>query len=70
MRITDEWFDGEVPNPLHPIGALIDPMTRTVTVEWLGQRVTLGVGDSLDHDGTVTRKDADEPSVMETWRDQ
>lgn len=30
VRITDEWFDGDHPNPLHPIGVVFDPSRRTV----------------------------------------
>jgi len=32
MEITAAWFDGDVPNPLHPVGWLIDPVRREVTV--------------------------------------
>jgi len=28
VQITDEWFDGDHPNDLHPIGVVIDPRTR------------------------------------------
>lgn len=31
VQITDEWFDGDHPNPLHPLGMLIDPVRRLVT---------------------------------------
>lgn len=75
MRITDQWFDGDMPNPLHPIGWLIDPRTRTVSVPVYSEgRLTalihevLEVGDEIDADGNVTRA-ADEPKTMEVWRD-
>lgn len=32
VQITEEWFDGDHPNPLHPAGIGIDPMERTVHV--------------------------------------
>lgn len=77
MRITDEWFDGDMPNPLHPIGWLIDPVRREVTVPvYIDGRVSavlsdvvLRVGDELGALGDVTRAE-EEPSVMEAWRDQ
>jgi len=71
MEITDQWFDGDMPNPLHPIGALIDPRTRTVQVERLGVRVTLGVGDIVDDHGIVVHRarTGPEPKTMEVWRD-
>ncbi len=30
--ITNEWFDNDHPNPLHPIGVIIDPVKRCVEV--------------------------------------
>ena len=30
VLVTDEWFDGEHPNPLHPKGVVINPRYRTV----------------------------------------
>lgn len=39
--VTDEWFDGDHPNDLHPIGLWLDPRTREVGLDgWL----TVGVG--------------------------
>ena len=32
VQITDEWFDGEHPNPLHPVGVVIHPHTRCVLI--------------------------------------
>jgi hypothetical protein len=34
-QITAEWFDGYHPNPLHPVGVLIDPVQRVVKIETL-----------------------------------
>ena len=30
--VTDEWFDNDHPNPLHPIGVIIDPIKRRVEI--------------------------------------
>lgn len=30
VQVTNEWFDGPHPNPLHPKGVLINPRYRTV----------------------------------------
>lgn len=30
--VTDEWFDNDHPNPLHPIGVIINPIKRRVEV--------------------------------------
>lgn len=32
VQITEAWFDGTHPNPLHPAGVQIDPVTRSVRV--------------------------------------
>jgi hypothetical protein len=32
VQITAEWFDGEHPNDLHPLGLVIDPVTRRVEI--------------------------------------
>ncbi|MGR3295896.1 MAG: hypothetical protein ACUZ8A_06680 [Candidatus Bathyanammoxibius sp.] len=32
VQVTDEWFDGEHPNPLHPLHVLVEPQKRTVVV--------------------------------------
>lgn len=64
MEITDAWFDGPVPvpNPLHPVGAVIDPVARTVQVRRpdpehpdrvFGLLLTLRAGDAVYDDGTV-----------------
>jgi len=35
VQITDEWFDGDRPNPLHPVGVKINPQFREVYVPQL-----------------------------------
>ncbi len=30
--VTDEWFDNNHPNPLHPIGVIIEPSKRRVAI--------------------------------------
>lgn len=35
VQITDEWFDGPHPNPLHPIGIWVDPVLRRVDIQTL-----------------------------------
>lgn len=45
VRVTEEWFDGDHPNPLHPIGLLIDPLHRCVIIETLEGRMSAVVGD-------------------------
>ncbi len=49
VQITDEWFDGDHPNPLHPKGVRMDPVKRVVH---LGD-INAFVGDWLvtDADG-------------------
>ncbi len=83
--ITAEWFDGEVPNPLHPIGWLIDPVRRVVHVPVTdGYPLFLNVGDSIGDDGSIYRMGVTrpqgrrailaeaepEPTLKEIWRDQ
>jgi hypothetical protein len=45
VQITDEWFDGDHPNPLHPIGLWMNPMRRTVEIPTLEGTMTGIVGD-------------------------
>lgn len=40
VQVTDEWFDADNPNPLHPIGTkerpiIIDPLRRVVEIHTL-----------------------------------
>lgn len=53
VQITDEWFDGPHPNPLHNIGdrrVITHPKTRSITIKdaW---DVSVGIGDWLVRDG-------------------
>jgi hypothetical protein len=45
VQVTNEWFDGDHPNPLHPIGVVIDPQKRTVEIYTLEGIMTGRVGD-------------------------
>jgi hypothetical protein len=45
VQITDEWFDGYHPNPLHPRGLVMDPRTRTVEIKTLEGVMVGNVGD-------------------------
>lgn len=45
VQVTDEWFDGDHPNPLHPKGLLINPVARTVSIETLEGTMLANVGD-------------------------
>ena len=45
VQITDEWFDGDHPNPLHPIGMLIDPLKRCVFIDAVHKLKPAVVGD-------------------------
>ncbi len=47
VQITDEWFDGDHPNPLHPSGFVIDPVKRVVEIETLEGVMTGQVGDFI-----------------------
>lgn len=44
-QVTDEWFDGAHPNPLHLIGLLNDPVARVVRIETLEGTMVAQVGD-------------------------
>ena len=44
-QVTDEWFDGDHPNPLHPAGLILDPKRRCVEVPTLEGTMTAQVGD-------------------------
>ena len=45
VQITDEWFDGDHPNPLHPSGITIDPVKRQIEIT-SGHKDEIGkVGD-------------------------
>lgn len=43
VQITDEWFDGDHPNPLHPTGIMFHPSSRTVSIP----PATAQVGDFI-----------------------
>ena len=45
VQVTDEWFDAPHPNPLHPIGLIIDPRQRVVEIDTLEGVTTARVGD-------------------------
>lgn len=45
VQITDEWFDGPHPNPLHPVGLTINPIQRTVEIFTLEGTMFGDVGD-------------------------
>lgn len=45
VQITNEWFDGDHPNPLHPRGVIIDPWTRTVTINTLEGKMIGNISD-------------------------
>lgn len=47
VQITDEWFDGEHPNPLHPQGVTMDPAERAVFIDTLEGRMRGDIGDWL-----------------------
>jgi hypothetical protein len=47
VQITDEWFDGDHPNPLHPVGVIIDPLVRAVVIKTLEGEMVGNVGDWL-----------------------
>ena len=52
VQITDDWFDGDHPNPLHPIGTeerpvIINPLKREVAIYTLEGIMTAVVGDWL-----------------------
>lgn len=35
VQITDEWFDNDHPNPLHPIGIMLYPQKRQAEITTL-----------------------------------
>lgn len=45
VQVTDQWFDGPHPNPLHPMGVLIDPFQRRVEIVTLEGMMFAHVGD-------------------------
>jgi len=50
VQITDEWFDADHPNPLHPIGTperplVIDPLRRVVHISTFEGIMIGNVGD-------------------------
>lgn len=45
VQITDEWFDGDHPNPLHPTGVIINPQNRYVLVPTLEGDMRGNIGD-------------------------
>ena len=45
VQVTDEWFDGDHPNPLHPVGLRMDPVSRVVEIPTLEGTMTGQVGD-------------------------
>ena len=48
VQITEQWFSGDHPNPLHPIGVLIDPKYKVVEVKTVDGSPNIGqVGDYL-----------------------
>lgn len=45
IQITEEWFSGDHPNPLHPVGVTMYPVDKTVDINTL-EGVMIGrVGD-------------------------
>ena len=59
-QVTDEWFDGTHPNPLHPIGTkdkpiIIDPVKRVVEYHTTKGIVLAGVGDIISRVTYITR---------------
>ena len=47
VEITAAWFDGDHPNPLHPVGVVIDPRARVVVIETLEGAMRGEVGDFI-----------------------
>ena len=47
VEITDEWFDGDHPNPLHPIGLVMDQGERVVLIQTLEGEMKGQVGDFI-----------------------
>ena len=47
VQITENWFEGEHPNPLHPIGIMLYPVERQAEVKTLEGVMRGNVGDWL-----------------------
>ena len=45
VQITKEWFTGDHPNPLHPIGVVINPIFRHVTIDTLEGMIIAHISD-------------------------
>ena len=50
VQVTDEWFDRDHPNPLHPIGSpdrplVINPRLRVIEIGTLEGTMVANVGD-------------------------
>ena len=50
VQVTDDWFDGDHPNPLHPVGTeerpiIINPLAREVAIYTLEGVMIARVGD-------------------------
>ena len=45
VQITDRWFDDDHPNPLHPLGVIVDPIGRECRFKAAHGIVTGFVGD-------------------------
>jgi hypothetical protein len=45
VQITAEWFDGPHPNPLHPVGLVLNPVRRVVEIPTLAGLITGNEGD-------------------------
>jgi len=58
VQITDEWFDGEHPNPLHPISEdreiIINPLSHCIEIKTAGGIMIGNVGDWI-----ITRTDGE-----------
>lgn len=55
VQLTNEWFDRPHPNPLHPIGLLINPRTRTAAVDTREGVITARIGDWIIDTGAARR---------------
>lgn len=47
VQITSDWFDGPFPNPLHPVGVVVDPQQRCVMIDTPEGRMIGEEGDWL-----------------------
>jgi len=45
VQITAEWFDGDCPNSLHPVGLIIDPIKRVIEIPTLEGTMIGNIGD-------------------------